>query len=144
MGSRDYSGVKLMMNDEIGFIARMWLYLRTGYAIYLVLPIGLVSNGALLYYNYLLNNPQLSALFPTFEVFMTTGFVAVISAGIIAGALHYLVFYKHEQRTAAKNSEFMIDSSALYSATIKIAEKVGAGDCPEIEKLRVLRGELEK
>lgn len=124
---------------SVRVVSKLWLFFRTGYGLYLVFPIGLISNGALLYYQYVKNTPILADLFPTFESFMGVGFTGIIALGVLLGAIHFTLFYRFEQRETARNTEYMINSEALYSAMVRIAEQVGAGDSPEVEKLRKLR-----
>jgi len=82
---------------------RGFFYFRTGYGLYLSLPVALLGYASAIYYLALQNIPFFARLFPHFFQFIIFGIIALPFAGIALGWMHYKqklfsLFFKAEQR----------------------------------------------
>jgi len=67
---------------------RAWFYFRTGYGLYLALPIGFASNAVILYKLGVADNKYLAPFFPSLTVFGIITLIAAAPVAILSGLYH--------------------------------------------------------
>lgn len=70
-------------------LLRSWFYFRTGYPIYLSIPVALISYASAIYYLAIEDIPVLKALFPKFHIFLLSALLVLPTLGILLGWMHY-------------------------------------------------------
>lgn len=121
-------------------IMRAWLYFRTGYGLYFSLFLGILSSAVTVYYLMIESVPALKTIFPSFEIFLIIGGFVGLPIITIWGWVHYkrIQAFGIEQRVMAESSPYLVDSTALFSSLLCIAENLGLENEPEFIKLRNL------
>ena len=101
------------------FAFRAWFYFRTGYATYLVLPIGYISTLVTIYYLAIKATPALTLLFPQFLPLAILAAMLSLPIGVIIGWLHL-------HRTAAFSSEvdIQVENNPYYFKVIGYQKEV--------------------
>jgi len=90
---------------SIRFLARVWYYFRTGYSLYLALPVGVFNTIVIVYYLLVPNVEQLRLVFSSFVIFLL---IAALVAAPVAVGLGWI----HMKRSPAYTSEMDISVEA--------------------------------
>ena len=125
----------------IRFLLRSFYYFRTGYSIYLSLPLAMISLTTTVYYLAIKNMPFLQSLFPGMMEFGVTLILLVYPAGVLAGWIHFkrAPFYRVEQDINVESNPYSQNKLApvtvpLYKLLMDWGKKEGL-DVTEIEKI---------
>lgn len=127
----------------IDFLLRSFYYFRTGYSIYLSLPLTLVSLCTTVYYLAIQNIPAIKAMVPGFIEFAVLLVVVVYPLGALAGWFHFkaLPFYRIEQQVNVESNPYSQDKLApvmlpMWKMMIELGKKEGI-DVSAMEKIMV-------
>ncbi len=92
----------------INFLLRSFYYFRTGYGIYLSLPLTMISLCTTVYYLAIKNMPILQSLFPGMLEFGVTLILVVYPIGVLAGWFHFkkAPFYRIEQAINVESNPY--------------------------------------
>ena len=92
----------------INFLMRSFYYFRTGYSIYLSLPLQMISLCTTVYYLAIQNIPTLKTFFPGFMEFALALVVVVYPVGSVAGWFHFkkMPFYRIEQTINVESNPY--------------------------------------
>ncbi len=111
-------------------ILRSFYYFRTGYSIYLSLPLTLINLCTTIYYLAIQNIPAVKQFFPGFIEFGLALVVLVYPAGALAGYIHFkrAPFYKLEQAINVESNPYSQDHLTpvmipMWRAIIALAER---------------------
>lgn len=124
----------------INFLVRSFYYFRTGYGIYLSLPIAMISLCTTVYYLAIQNIPVLKSIFPGILEFGLALIIMVYPSGVVTGWLHLKVmpFYRVEQQIQVESNPYsqrvltpvMVP---MWKVLIELGKKEGI-DVSEMEK----------
>jgi len=95
----------MLSKISIRFLARLWYYFRTGYSLYLALPISVFNTIVIVYYLLVPNVAQLQLVFSSFIIFLLV--VAVVAVPVAVG-----FGWIHMKRSPAYTSEMDISVEA--------------------------------
>jgi len=95
----------MLSKISIRFLARVWYYFRTGYSLYLALPVSVFNTIVIVYYLLVPNVAQLQLVFPSFIIFLLV--VAVVAVPVAIG-----FGWIHMKRSPAFTSEMDISVEA--------------------------------
>ena len=92
----------------INFLLRSFYYFRTGYSIYLSLPLTMISLCTTVYYLAIQNIPILKSVFPGVLEFGLALVVVVYPSGALAGWFHFkkMPFYRIEQTINVESNPY--------------------------------------
>lgn len=124
----------------INFLVRSFYYFRTGYGIYLSMPIGMISLCTTVYYLAIQNVPTLKSIFPGVLEFGAALVLIVYPSGVVTGWLHLKImpFYRVEQQIQVEanpysNRVLTPVMVPMWKLLIEIGRKEGL-DVSEMEK----------
>lgn len=124
----------------INFLVRSFYYFRTGYGIYLSMPIGMISLCTTVYYLAIQNVPALKSVFPGVLEFGAALVLVVYPSGVVTGWLHLKImpFYRVEQQIQVEanpysNRVLTPVMVPMWKILIELGRKEGL-DVSEMEK----------
>lgn len=124
----------------INFLVRSFYYFRTGYGIYLSMPIGMISLCTTVYYLAIQNVPALKSVFPGVLEFGAALVLVVYPSGVVTGWLHLKImpFYRVEQQIQVEanpysNRVLTPVMVPMWKILIELGKKEGL-DVSEMEK----------
>lgn len=125
----------------INFLVRSFYYFRTGYSIYLSLPLQMISLCTTVYYLAIQNIPTLKTFFPGFMEFALALVVVVYPVGSVAGWFHFkkMPFYRIEQTINVESNPYSQTKLTpvmipMWKTLMALAEKEGL-DVQEMRKI---------
>lgn len=125
----------------INFLLRSFYYFRTGYSIYLSLPLTMISLCTTVYYLAIQNMPTLKNIFPSLLEFGLALIVVVYPGGALAGWLHFkkMPFYRIEQSINVDSNPYSQTKLApvmipMWKTLMGLAVKEGL-DVSEMQKI---------
>jgi hypothetical protein len=125
----------------INFLLRSFYYFRTGYAIYLSLPLAMISLTTTVYYLAIKNMPILQTLFPGMLEFGLTLIIIVYPLGVVAGWFHFkkMPFYRIEQTINVESNPYSQTKLTpvmipMWTTLMALAKKEGL-DVSEMQKI---------
>lgn len=125
----------------INFLLRSFYYFRTGYSIYLSLPLQMISLCTTVYYLAIQNISGLKTFFPGFIEFALALVIVVYPIGSVAGWFHFkaLPFYRIEQTINVESNPYSQTKLTpvmipMWKTLMALAEKEGL-DVQEMRKI---------